>query len=115
LRKAWKEPRADIHTDTAKQYGISNGDWMWIETLRGRIRQKARVTNGIQPRTIAIEFGWWFPEDGGTEYGIYKSNANMLTNDAPPYDPAMGTYQLRALLCRVSKSENGINPTESNH
>ncbi len=115
LRKAWREPRAEIHTDTAKQYGIKDGDWMWIETLRGRIRQKARVTDGIQSRTIAIEFGWWFPEDGGTESGIYKSNANMLTNGAPPYDPAMGTYQLRALLCRVSKSENGINPTESHY
>jgi hypothetical protein len=21
----------------------------------------------------------------------------------PPYDPAMGTYQLRALLCRIAK------------
>jgi len=28
----------------------------------------------------------------------------VLTNNAPPYDPAMGTYQLRALLCRVAKA-----------
>jgi hypothetical protein len=25
-----------------------------------------------------------------------------LTDNKPPYDPAMGTYQLRALLCRVA-------------
>jgi hypothetical protein len=29
-----------------------------------------------------------------------------LTDNAPPYDPAMGTYQLRALLCRVSKADD---------
>ena len=29
------------------------------------------------------------------------ANANVLTSNAPPYDPAMGTYQLRALLCRI--------------
>jgi len=23
----------------------------------------------------------------------------------PPYDPAMGTYQLRALLCRIAKAD----------
>jgi hypothetical protein len=28
----------------------------------------------------------------------------MLTDNAPPDDPAMGTYQLRALLCRVERA-----------
>jgi hypothetical protein len=28
---------------------------------------------------------------------------NLLTDNAPPYDPAMGTYQLRGLLCKVEK------------
>ncbi len=28
-----------------------------------------------------------------------------MTDDDPPYDPAMGTYQLRALLCRIEKAE----------
>jgi hypothetical protein len=29
----------------------------------------------------------------------------LLTNNQPPYDPAMGTYQLRALLRRVTRVE----------
>ena len=32
-------------------------------------------------------------------------HANMLTSLDPPYYPAMGTYQLRALLCRPIKSD----------
>lgn len=102
LRKAHPEPIVEIHPDTAKPFGISNGDWVWIETLRGKIRQKARITEEIDPRVIHVEHGWWFPEEPGPEHGVWKSNANVLTSNGPPYDPAMGTYQLRALLCRIA-------------
>ena len=103
LRKAHRDPMADIHPDTAERHGIKKGDWMWIETRRGRARQRARLTTGIDPRVIAAEHGWWFPEDPAPDYGVWKSNINLLTDNQPPYDPAMGTYQLRGLLCRVSK------------
>jgi anaerobic selenocysteine-containing dehydrogenase len=104
LRKAHRYPTAEIHPETAARYGIKKGDWMWIETKRGRIRQRARLTTGIDPRVIAVEHGWWFPEEPAPEYGVWRSNANLLTDNQPPYDPAMGTYQLRALLCRVARS-----------
>jgi anaerobic selenocysteine-containing dehydrogenase len=102
LRKAHPDPVAEIHPRTAAQYGIGKGDWMWIETRRGRIRQRARVTADIDPRVIAAQHGWWFPEEPAPDYGVWKSNVNLLTDNQPPYDPAMGTYQLRALLCRVA-------------
>jgi anaerobic selenocysteine-containing dehydrogenase len=105
LRKAHRDPTAEIHPDTARSYGIVDGDWMWIETRRGRIRQRAKLTTGIDPRVIAAEHGWWFPEEAAPDYGVWKSNANVLTDNAPPYDPAMGTYQLRALLCQVAKAD----------
>ncbi|MGC2519264.1 MAG: molybdopterin-dependent oxidoreductase [Burkholderiales bacterium] len=105
LRKARREPLAEIHPETAARFGISAGDWMWIETRRGRARQKAKLTTGIDPRVINVEFGWWFPEEPAPEYGVWKSNANLLTDNQPPYDPAMGTYQLRALLCRVARAD----------
>jgi anaerobic selenocysteine-containing dehydrogenase len=104
LRNAHREPRAEIHPETAARLGIADGDWMWIETRRGRIRQKAKLTDGIDPRVVNAEFGWWFPDEPGPEYGIWKANANALTDNGPPYDPAMGTYQLRGLLCRVARA-----------
>jgi len=102
LRKASRYPVAEIHPETAARFGIVHGDWMWIETRRGRMRQKAKITSGIDPRVINAQFGWWFPEEPGPDYGVWKSNANLLTDNQPPYDPAMGTYQLRGLLCRVA-------------
>jgi thiosulfate reductase/polysulfide reductase chain A len=104
LRKASRDPMADIHPDTAARYGIKKGDWIWIETRRGRMRQRARINTGIDPRVISAEHGWWFPEKSAPDYGVWQSNVNLLTDNGPPYDPAMGTYQLRALLCRIAKA-----------
>jgi anaerobic selenocysteine-containing dehydrogenase len=101
LRRAHRDPTAEIHPETAQRYGIRSEDWMWIETQRGRIRQKARLTAGIDPRVVSAQHGWWFPEEPGPEYGVWTSNVNVLTDNQPPFDPAMGTYQLRGLLCRV--------------
>jgi anaerobic selenocysteine-containing dehydrogenase len=82
-------------------YGILDGNWMWVETPRGRMQQKAKLTIAIDPRVIHVEHGWWFPEEP-PDHGIWKSNANLLIDDQPPCDPAMGTYQLPGLLCRVT-------------
>ena len=103
LRKAHRDPIVEIHPDTAGPLGIVKGDWVWIETLRGKIQQKARITEDIDPRVVHVEHGWWFPEEPGPEHGVWKSNANVLTRNDPPYDPAMGTYHLRGLLCRISR------------
>lgn len=99
------EPIIDINPKTANNLGIKAGDWVWIETQRGKIKQKARLTEGIDPRVVNIEHAWWFPRKPAPQYGFWDSNANVLTNNGPPYDPAMGTYQLRALLCKISKIE----------
>ena len=105
LRRSHRDPLVEMHPDTAGRHGIRDGDWVTIETLRGKIRQRARITDGIDARVINVEFGWWFPERKGKEHGVWESNANVLTSMDPPYDPAMGTYQLRALLCRIAKDD----------
>ena len=73
--------------------------------MRGRIEKKAKITPGIDPRVIHVEHGWWFPEDKSPDHGVWRSNANVLTRNGPPYDPAMGTYHLRGLLCRIARVE----------
>jgi len=103
LRKKHPDPIVEINPETAKKFGVENGDWVYIETLRGKIKQKVKITN-IHPRVINVEHGWWFPEEEDSEHGVWQSNVNVLTNNKPPYDPAIGTYQLRGLLCRISKA-----------
>ena len=84
-----------MHPEVAALQGIKHGDWVIVTSPRGSIRMKALVTEDIHPRVINVEHAWWFPEKSAPDYGVWESNANMLTNNAPPYDPAFGSYQLR--------------------
>jgi anaerobic selenocysteine-containing dehydrogenase len=105
LRKMHPDPIVEIHPETAAKIGVKDGEWVFIETPRGRIKQRVKITPDIHPKVVHVEHGWWFPEKGPPDYGVWESNANLLTSNAPPYDPAMGTYQLRALLCRVYRAD----------
>ena len=102
LRKLHPFPLVSMHPDTGARFGISEGDWVWIETLRGRITQKALFLPEMDRDVVSCEMGWWYPEAGAPDYGWDESNANILTVGAPPHDPEGGAFQLRGLLCRIS-------------
>ncbi len=106
LRRAHPFPLVSLHPDTAAHYGIAEGDWVWIETPRGKITQKAVFKPELDPRVVNCEMGWWYPEAGAPGYGWDESNVNLLTSGQRPCDPFGGAYQLRALLCRISRHDN---------
>ena len=99
LLKRNPDPSVEFHPDLAAKRNISNGDWVKVESPRGSIRMKAIVTEDIVDGVVSVDHGWWFPEKD--DDGIWESNANILTDDQPPYDPAFGSYRLRGLLCDV--------------
>jgi anaerobic selenocysteine-containing dehydrogenase len=104
LRKQHPFPLVSLHPDTAAQFGIQDGDWVWIESPRGRITQKAMLVPELDPRVVNCEMGWWYPEAGAPYYGWDESNVNLLTIGEPPGDPFSGAYPLRGLLCRIAKN-----------
>ena len=102
LREIVPDPIVEIHPDVAGKLGISDGQWVYIESPRGRIKQKAKLTTGIDPRVVAAQYGWWFPEIKDPQHGWRESNINMLTdNDPAGYDSAMGADNLRVLMCKI--------------
>jgi thiosulfate reductase/polysulfide reductase chain A len=107
MREQNPDPLTDIHPDTAAELGIADGDWIYIETRRGVIKQRARFNEGIHPRVVDVASHWWFPEEPLEEpslRGAWQSNANVLTQDDPEFcDPLTGGWCLRALLCKVYK------------
>ena len=109
MREQHPEPLVEIHPDTALQLGIEDGDWVYIETRRGVITQKARVTPDIHPKVVNAQSHWWFPEQPAEEpslHGVWQSNVNVLTMDDPDTcDPLSGGWCLRALLCKVYKGQ----------
>jgi anaerobic selenocysteine-containing dehydrogenase len=87
--------------------GIAEGDMVFIENKRGRITQKATLSENIDPRVVSVDCAWWFPEEGiSNMYGWDKANLNILTDDNPPYSPEMGSPKMRGFLCKVYKADS---------
>jgi anaerobic selenocysteine-containing dehydrogenase len=110
MRELHRDPVVEIHPDTAKKEGIREGDWVIIESPRGKVRQKAKLFEGMDPRVVSAEHAWWFPEKKDPGHGWDESNINILTDNAyENCDPAMGATHIRTLLCRISpeKQEGG--------
>jgi len=103
LREIHPDPIVEIHPQTAQRHDIKDGDWVIIESLRGKIKQKAELTIGIDPCVVHAEYGWWFSEVASPDHGWRESNVNLLTDNNPDTcDPAMGSTNLRASLCKIS-------------
>jgi len=74
------EPIVCLHLQSARSEGTAEGDWIWIETKRGRIRQKVQLFDRLDRSIVDAEHGWWYPEMPGPEpslYKIFESTINM--------------------------------------
>lgn len=104
-RSMYPWPNVIINAHDAHDLGITDGEWVWIETPRGRIRQVAKVDASIIPGTVQVMPSWWFPELPAEEpwsQGVFESNGNVLTpDDIETLDPMCGNWIDRGLLCRV--------------
>lgn len=105
LREIAPEPWLEIHPDTAREYGLQDGDWAWIETARGkgRVKQRVKVTKALHPRVVHAPSHWYYPEREDWESGL-EANINYLTCNDPPYDPISGAVPVRGLLCRIYRA-----------
>lgn len=90
LKDLLPEPFAGIHPETAKKYDVSDGDYIIVESPRGMIRIKARVSEMFAPETVFITHGWREP--------MY----NNLVDDESR-GPEVGSIGVKAFLCRITK------------
>ncbi|MBQ9241334.1 MAG: molybdopterin oxidoreductase, partial [Duodenibacillus sp.] len=106
LRELYPVPEIWINPITARKYGVSHGDWTWVESKRGKIRAVARVTEGISPMTVYME-RFWLPENIHKKTGGWQEvNVNVLSDNTPPYNEVVGTYTLRGYQVRISKASS---------
>ncbi|SEM11065.1 Anaerobic selenocysteine-containing dehydrogenase [Syntrophus gentianae] len=116
FRKRQPFPIVEIHVDTARRHGIVDGDWVWIESPLGRVKQRARLVNTFAPDCIVAAHGWWYPEKPAAEpslYGLWESNINVtIDDDLEKCDPVSGGWPLKGeyVRCRISKAAEGEEP-----
>jgi len=58
LHQSAPEPLAEVHPDTARKYGIVDGDIIVVETVRGQIGIKAKTTTDLMLEVVSIPHGW---------------------------------------------------------
>jgi len=107
LRRLQPEPLCEISPETAEEFGIKDGDWMYIENHRGRIKQKAKVVAGMHPKVVVADWAWWYPESG-IEDDLFRwreANINILTGGEPPYDHNIGSWNTKGLPCKIYKAD----------
>ena len=84
LRELRKNNYVKIHPDTAKKYGIKDGDWVEIISPHGSMKAVALIYPSIRPDTLMGQHGWWqgcqslnLPETSVFNRG---TNVNVLYN-----------------------------------
>ncbi len=107
LRELYPVPELWINPVDAQKYGVDPGDWVWIASLRGKIRARAYVTEGMRPGAVCME-RFWNPETLNTKtHGWKEMNVNVLSKASAPFNDVVGTYTLRAFQVKIWKAEEG--------
>jgi anaerobic selenocysteine-containing dehydrogenase len=74
VRASW-EAWVEIHPKTAAGVGVKGGDWVWVESAKGRIRLKAKLYTGTLPEIVHIPL---FGGEGA------KPN-DLIANETDPF------------------------------
>ena len=110
LRRSHADPTAEIHPDTAARYGVADGEWVYLETPRGRVRAKIDVTDAIARDTLCAFHGWWeacepLGRPALDPYSEKGANVNLLVK-SDLKDPVGGALPHRSTLCRIRKIDS---------
>ncbi|MFC1957300.1 molybdopterin-dependent oxidoreductase [Chloroflexota bacterium] len=114
-RKRSKFPKVQLNPEVADSIGAKDGDWVWIETPKGRVMQMLVVDPELDPRVVMTTFGWYFPEEPANANQWDKANINVLFPDYP-VETATGSVDLRGFPCKVyraDESEVGLEATDA--
>jgi anaerobic selenocysteine-containing dehydrogenase len=90
VRASW-EGWVEIHPKTAGALGVKSGDWVWIESAKGRIRLRAKLYGGTLPDMVHVPL-----------FGGEGPNPNDLI--AGETDPFRGFGLLNTTRVRIIKA-----------
>jgi anaerobic selenocysteine-containing dehydrogenase len=106
LREKLPDPLVEIHPDTAKEYGIYDGEWVYLVNDMGRVRRKAKLSLTVHRKMINTMHGWWMPEEEGAEpnlFGVWKYQINQLIPGPQDSVAGFGGGQYKTTLVTLAK------------
>ncbi len=94
LVEQYPEPRIEIHPRLAKQYAIADGQWMTVESRRGKVTLRAQLVRTIRPDTVFVPYHWAGPK-----------SINQLTISAQDPISKIPEYKVCAVRIRPAEGE----------
>lgn len=118
LRQFEQEPIVELNPKTAEKLGVSDGQWVWIEGVRGKVKRKLKTTPVIHEKIAMAPHAWWLPETEGAApnlYGIWDINVNQLIPTGVNHPvTGYGGAPTKTMLCKIYPlGENDAIPTEN--
>ena len=106
LREKEQDPFVEIHPETARKYGIYDGEWVYIKNDMGRVKRKAKLTRRVKPSEICTRHGWWMPEMKGPEpdlFGCWDYQINVLIPTPQQSSSGFGGGRYKTTLVTLEK------------
>jgi formate dehydrogenase alpha subunit len=82
------EPWAEVHPDTLREVGAADGGWLSLESPRGRIRVRARASEGCLPGCVFVPFHF------------AEAAVNVLVHDTLDPEAKIPEYKCSAVRIR---------------
>ncbi len=67
-----------MNPNDAERLGLTAGQWVWIESPWGKVREVVDVYYGIRQGVVNANHGWWYPEIDTASHGFELVNINCL-------------------------------------
>jgi assimilatory nitrate reductase catalytic subunit len=87
----YPEPLLELHPILAKKHGITDGDWVTIESRRGSLTIRCQVVTTIRPDTVFVPYHWPGPK-----------SVNLATISSQ--DPISKIPEYKVCACRIRKA-----------
>jgi anaerobic selenocysteine-containing dehydrogenase len=106
LREIAPDPLIEVHPETAAEYGVADGEWVYAENNHGRAKYKVQITPTAHPRVVSVGHGWWLPETEGKAPSLFsyeEHNCNQLVPMGTQSRGGYGGSAYKTVLCRLVK------------
>ena len=112
LRRIHPEPTIMMHPDAAAKFGVSEGQWVWVEGPvgdTGRVARAKRIVElspALDARVVSTDHAWWHPEgDPENLYDVFELNINNLISWETGEMGVGANY--KCILCKVYPVKDG--------
>jgi len=101
-------PSIFIHPTDAEKEGLTDGDWVKIQTAYGEVTAKLAVQGSMKQGHLRVPHGWWYPELRGKVAlaGAFLSSDAVLCSDDDEFlDHEQGIPHFKGYPGRIVKTQ----------